>query len=125
MKTIEYKTEFGKIELPDGFEQKLSGKKLEEQMDFYRISVVTTIEKYSYGDLDSKNVREKTVKLEECDDFRGLVVKDEIIVGVILKTILGEDRVCLPGHKTTTYWTSDDDGVGSTYRDDTCCLICV
>ena len=125
MKTIEYKTEFGEIQFPDGFEQKLSGKKLEEQMDFYRISVVSTIEKYSYGERDSKKEREKTVKLEECDDFRGLVVKGGIIVGVILKSMFGEDRTCLPGQKMTTYWSSDDDGVGSTSRDDTCCLICV
>ena len=54
-----------------------------------------------------------------------LVVKDGIIVGIILKSLFGEDKVCLPGQKMTTYWSSDDDGVGSTDRDDTCCLICV
>lgn len=125
MKTIEYKTEFGQIIFPDGFEQKLSGRNLEEQMDCYRITIETTISEYSYGKLDSKDVMEETVKFEECDDFRGLVVKDGIIVGIILKSLFGEDKVCLPGQKMTTYWSSDDDGVGSTDRDDTCCLICV
>ena len=125
MKTIEYTTEFGQIIFPDGFEQKLSGRNLEEQMDCYRITIETTISKYSYGELDSKDVMEETVKFEECDDFRGLVVKDGIIVGIILKSLFGEDKVCLPGQKMTTYWSSDDDGVGSTDRDDTCCLICV
>ena len=125
MKTIEYKTEFGQIIFPDGFEQKLSGRNLEEQMDCYRITIDTTISEYSYGKLDSKDVMEETVKFEECDDFRGLVVKDGIIVGIILKSLFGEDKVCLPGQKMTTYWSSDDDGVGSTDRDDTCCLICV
>lgn len=125
MKTIEYKTEFGQIIFPDGFEQKLSGRNLEEQMDCYRITIETTISEYSYGKLDSKDVMEETVKFEECDDFRGLVVKDGIIVGIILKSLFGEDKVCLPGQKMTTYWSSDDGGVGSTDRDDTCCLICV
>ena len=125
MKTIEYTTEFGQIIFPDGFEQKLSGRNLEEQMDCYRITIETTISEYSYGKLDSKDVMEETVKFEECDDFRGLVVKDGIIVGIILKSLFGEDKVCLPGQKMTTYWSSDDDGVGSTDRDDTCCLICV
>ena len=125
MKTIEYTTEFGQIIFPDGFEQKLSGRNLEEQMDCYRITIETTICEYSYGELDSKDVMEETVKFEECDDFRGLVVKDGIIVGIILKSLFGEDKVCLPGQKMTTYWSSDDDGVGSTDRDDTCCLICV
>ena len=125
MKTIEYKTEFGQIIFPDGFEQKLSGRNLEEQMDCYRITIETTISEYSYGKLDSKDVMEETVKFEECDDFRGLVVKDGIIVGIILKSLFGEDKVCLPGQKMTTYWSSDDDGVGTTDRDDTCCLICV
>ncbi len=125
MKTIEYTTEFGQIIFPDGFEQKLSGRNLEEQMDCYRITIETTISEYSYGELDSKDVMEETVKFEECDDFRGLVVKDGIIVGIILKSLFGEDKVCLPGQKMTTYWSSDDDGVGSTDRDDTCCLICV
>ena len=125
MKTIEYKTEFGQIIFPDGFEQKLSGRNLEEQMDCYRITIETTISEYSYGKLDSKDVMEETVKFEECDDFRGLVVKDGIIVGIILKSLFGEDKVCLPGQKMTTYWSSDDDVVGSTDRDDTCCLICV
>ena len=94
-------------------------------MDCYRITIETTISEYSYGKLDSKDVMEETVKFEECDDFRGLVVKDGIIVGIILKSLFGEDKVCLPGQKMTTYWSSDDDGVGSTDRDDTCCLICV
>ena len=125
MKTIEYKTEFGQIIFPDGFEQKLSGRNLEEQMDCYRITIETTISEYSYGKLDSKDVMEETVKFEECDDFRGLVVKDGIIVGIILKSLFGEDKVCLPGQKMTTYWSSDDDGVGSPERADTCCLICV
>ena len=110
MKTIEYKTEFGQIIFPDGFEQKLSGRNLEEQMDCYRITIETTISEYSYGKLDSKDVMEETVKFEECDDFRGLVVKDGIIVGIILKSLFGEDKVCLPGQKMTTYWSSDDDG---------------
>lgn len=94
-------------------------------MDFYLISVVTTIKEYSYGTLDSKKVTKKTVQLEECDDFRGLVIKDGIIVGVLLNSIHGEARACLPGQEITTYWASDDDGTGSTDREDTCCLICV
>lgn len=35
MKTVEYKEEYGKIEFPEGFEEKLRGKSLEEQSEMY------------------------------------------------------------------------------------------
>ena len=69
MKTIEYKTEFGQIIFPDGFEQKLSGRNLEEQMDCYRITIETTISEYSYGKLDSKDVMEETVIVNDKINF--------------------------------------------------------
>lgn len=38
MKTIDYQEKFGKIKFPEGFMQKLVGKTLTEQMEYYRIT---------------------------------------------------------------------------------------
>ena len=100
------------------FSKLFGSKKTDEVLEDVQESHSHAYTKYSAPDTE-------TVKFEECDDFRGLVVKDGIIVGIILKSLFGEDKVCLPGQKMTTYWSSDGDGVGSTDRDDTCCLICV
>ena len=94
-------------------------------MDFYRIKVDITIEKYSYGELDSRRESEITYKLEDCDELKGLIVKDGILVGVMLSTSFGAINACLPGQYVNTYYASDDDGTGSSDRDDVCSLVCI
>ena len=124
MNEIEYREEFGEIRFPDGFEQKLKGKTIEEQMALYRVTVETTLEKYSYGELDSRSVRRKTCTLEECPGLKDLIVQDGILVGVMLTTSPDGARACLPGQTVTTYSASDGDGTGSSDREDTCRLDC-
>ena len=125
MEKMDYQEEFGIIDFEDGFEQKLSGHTVDEQMEHYRIKMVTTIEKYSYGELDSERSWEKIYKLEDCDDVKGLVMKEEIIVGVMLRNCWKKNKVCFPNQSVCVYFSSDDDGVGGSSRTDVAYLICV
>lgn len=125
MKTIAYEEKFGEIKFPAGFEEKLRGKSLEEQMDCYRITNSITLSSTSYGELDKQQIRGRTRSLEEDKDCTGLVVKDGLLVGVLIRPFWGEDRVCLPYKGVCTYYASDNDGSGTSEREDYSYLICV
>lgn len=94
-------------------------------MDMYRVTVETTIKKYSYGQLDSTRVYETTFRLDEYKGLKALIVNDSILVGVMVEGLLSTEKACLPGKCVTTYYASDDDGTGSTYATDECRLVCV
>jgi hypothetical protein len=125
MNMIEYQAEFGDIVFPDGFEQKLSGKTIEEQMAFYRIEEVCLLSSYSYGELDSRSQRKLTHELDKCHDVEELIIKNGLLVGVTIRDYANNTQICLPGQYVTTYIAIDDDGVGSESREDTCSLVCL
>lgn len=95
MKTIAYEEKFGEIKFPAGFEEKLRGKSLEEQMDCYRITNSITLSSTSYGELDKQQLRERTRSLEEDKDCTGLVVKDGLLVGVLIRPFWGGKTGCV------------------------------
>lgn len=127
MKTVAYEEKFGEINFPAGFEEKLRGKTLEEQMECYRITNSVALSRTSYGELDDQQIRERTHSLTEDRDCTGLVVKDGLLVGVLIRScwkFLG-DAVCLPYGRVCTYYASDNEGSGTNDREDYACLICV
>ena len=125
MKIFDYREDFGNVCFADGFVQIISGKPLEKQMEHFRIRIRSTIEKYSYGKLDSERSWEKEYGLDECDDVNGVIVKDGLIAGVMLKTQSGDNRACLPEQSVTIYYADEDDGPGGSSRNDVAKLLCV
>lgn len=125
MNTIDYEESFGEIHFPEGFAEKLRGKTLEEQMECYRITEITEISGYSYGEQGESRRREKIWSLAEYSGCRKLVVKDGLLVGVTLLAYDRRPRPCLPGQGVCTYFSCDDDGPGSTSRSDCVRLDCV
>ena len=125
MKTIAYEEKFGEIEFPEGFEEKLRGKSIEEQMKYYRISTSSTFSRTSYGEVDSQKVFENTKSLDEDKHCIGLVVKDGLLVGVLIKEWWGSECVCLPYHRICVYYASDNEGSGTNDCADYASLICV
>ena len=120
LKIVEYKPEYGTIDFPQGFADKLAGKTIEEQKAFFRVYEKTEFREREYGELISAWSAEQTYEIDKCSDCIGLVVKDGLLVGVLFKF-----KACLPGQTVCVYSGSDDDGPGSSSRDDYATLICV
>ncbi len=126
MKTIAYEENFGEINFPEGFEEKLKDKTIEEQMSCYRISSSTEFTRTSYGQVNNRRLMERTCPLEQSGDCVALVAKDNcLLVGVLLNTFLGEEKVCLPYEGVCTYCASDNEGTGTKDREDYAYLVCV
>lgn len=94
-------------------------------MECYRITNSITLSRTSYGELDEQRIRERTHSLAEDKDCIGLVVKDDLLVGGLIRPFWGEDQVCLPYKRVCTYYASDNDGSGTSEREDYAYLICV
>lgn len=126
MKIINYEEEFGKIKFPEGFEQKLIGKTMEEQMECYRITESVSFTETACGEITSEELREKTYKLEEYSKCVGLIVKGDMLVGVLIKGWPFDREIkCLPYEGVCTYYASDNEGSGTNDREDYAYLICV
>lgn len=125
MKTIPYEEKFGTIDFPEGFAEKLRSETLEEQMGYYRIASSAAFTRTSYGQVDSKRLMERTHALTEDEDCVGLVVKDGVLVGVLIRSHWGRETPCLPYQRVCTYYASDNEGSGTKDRVDYACLVCV
>lgn len=125
MNTEEYQAEFGEVNLPEGFEDKLRGKSLEEQMEFYRITKSIRISSTSYGKLDEESIAERCYKLNEYEKVKGLIARDGILVGVRMEGYWASNAAVLPYKCVCTYYASDNEGSGTNDREDYAYLICV
>lgn len=115
---IEYKDEFGAINLPDAFLNKLKGKSMQDQLSFYTVLETQSYGEYSYGEVDSERVKKFGVEPEDCYDVLGVVVKDDVIVGLWVRQWYQSQAALLVGKCICTYSVSEDDGTGRYERDD-------
>ncbi|MCR5782902.1 MAG: leucine-rich repeat domain-containing protein [Clostridia bacterium] len=125
MRIATYKEGYGKIDFPQGFEQKLAGKTLEKQMKCYRITESVDYAAMSYGEIDSEDLRKHSYNLEDYKGFRGIVVRDRQVVGVLIANAKGKPLACLAGQKVSLYYAMDTDATGTKERENCAYLICV
>ena len=128
MNVVDYEAWMGNVTLPEGFEEQLAGKTPEEQMAHYRITESRTLASIAYGEVERERVYKASYALDDFDRFRGLVVKDGIVVGVLIKAWSSEKNEsvpCLPYGRVCTYYASDNEGSGYNDRIDYAYLICV
>lgn len=122
--TVEYKPEYGVVNFPDGFEKKLEGKSLEQQMEHYAISESRVMLKTAYGEITNEDVRKYCTRLSECKDVLKLIVRDRQLVGVVYKGYYGTGHL-LPYNSICTYYACDNEGSGNNEREDYAYLLCV
>ena len=122
LEVVEYEESFGEIHFPEGFEERLRGKSLEEQANCYR---TTDCSEYSVSDYATRTSNGSYTRLEYCPDIRALIVKDGILVGVMMVNDYGRRESCLPGERVCTYYADDNNGAGSKTRIDYTWLVCV
>ncbi len=125
MKVEKYQSGSGEVNFPKGFEEKLKGKSIEEQMDFYRITESRQLARTSYGQVDKETVTKRCYKLTEYENVKGLVVRDGILVGVRMNGWWNGEKVVLPYQCVLTYYASDNEGSGTNDREDYAYLVCI
>ena len=113
------------IEYPAGFEARLMGKSVEEQMKLFAVVENTEVSRSSYGEVDSAQTYRRAMRLTDLYEFRGLIVEDGIIEGIIVQGAWGREIPMGPYDTVCTYYASDDNGSGSKDREDTVTLICL
>lgn len=115
---VQYAPKMGEIKLPEGFDEKLKGKTLEEQIELFGVKTKTVMTTYSYGECDSSRTSEKESDFWGCSDVAGIIVKDDLIVGAVFDCFMDSVVYAFEEKYYCTYYVSDDDGVGSTNRED-------
>ena len=113
------------IAYPEGFKERLMGKTIEQQMKLF--AVVKNRENYrtSYGEVDNTQVYRRAKRLEDLYEFRGLIVEDGIIEGILVQGAWGREIPMGPYDTVCTYYASDNNGSGCKDREDTVTLICL
>lgn len=100
---IEYQESFGEVKFPEGFSEKLQGKSIEEQMEFFRIS-----DSKCYSVFHGReDFCQYTSRLEQSNYIQGLVVRNGVLVGA---KISGD--ICLPEDGTCVYYAREENGAG-------------
>ena len=122
MRIIPYEEQFGAYTFPDGFEETLKGLSIEEQMDRYRLSMSRTDGMTGW--------RERTsgmwyVQLDRVSDVRALIVKDDLLVGIMLVDHNGREVPCFAEERVCTYYDEENNGAGYKTRADYVYLFCV
>lgn len=122
METIEHKEEFGKSVLPEGFEEILKDLPLEEQMNHFRTSSYRRLSNIGYS---LRTLESGYNELKDDPDVQGIIVKNNMIVGIMIKDAWGRIVPCLPEERVCTYYASDNNGAGYKERIDYTWLLCV
>lgn len=110
----------------DGFPECLKGLPLEEQLDRYAVREDSEHSRSSYGEEDkSRAVSGTCIPLKEYERFKGVIVKDGMIVGAVISNYYGNSCIVHPGRPQCIYWSVDSDGTGSSSSDTYVYMCCV
>lgn len=102
----------------DGFPDCLRGLPLEEQIDHYVVREDSEYSRSSYGEVDRSHFSSgRFVPLKDYKRFRGVIVKDGIVVGAIVSDYYRNWKYLYPGRPQCLYWDVDTDGTGSSSSD--------
>lgn len=114
---VEYTEDLGKITASEEFLNSLKGKTLLEQTDEYFVEEMTDMDYCSYGSSDKTTANQRKTSIWDSSDVVGVIVKDGIIVGLMVKCFSNEVPL-FHGKTIQTYFACDEDGTGSTCRED-------
>lgn len=120
-----YRDVFGEIKLPEGLQEKLSGLPLEEQIGHFRITESACLARDFYGEGESERVFERSYSLQNYEHVKGLVIRGDILVGIVMQGYFSGLKVLLPSEGTCVYYASDNNGGGYKEREDYAYLICM
>lgn len=98
----------------DGFPDCLKGLPIEEQLDHYAVQESSEYSRSSYGEIDKSELSSGSLKpLKDYERFRGIIVKDSVIIGAIVSDYHDKLNYLYPGRPACLYLDVDSDGTGS------------
>lgn len=118
----QYMPEDGEYIPKEEISETLSGKTIEEQMNFYYVTESARFYSTAYGDITDDDLRENAVKLCEYKGVKKLLLKGDILIGAVVDAFWG-DGVLLPDKSVCTYYACDNEGSGTKEREDYAYLI--
>lgn len=99
---------------PDGFLDCLKGLSIDEQLEHYAISDSSEYSRSSYGEIDKSKSSSSSLKpLKDYKYFRGVILKDHVIIGAIISDYRDNLKYLYPGRPACLYLSVDNDGTGS------------
>lgn len=102
----------------DGFPDCLRGLPMEEQMDHYAVKENSEHSRSSYGEVDKTQLSSGGfIPLKAYERFKGVILKDGVVVGAIVSDYYGNSKYLYPGRSQCLYWSIDSDGTGSSSSD--------
>lgn len=110
-----------KAKMNNEFLESLKEKTLEEQMECFRIVEHTSFSKTAYGEITKSNMHEFGYALKDYKGLNALIVEDGVIIGVCIDAFACYDplgRPAFPYQSICTYYASDNNGSGSSDREE-------
>ena len=118
LKVVEYDKSMGEHGMRGEIIERLKGKSLEDQIEYFGVIEETSISKYSYGDLDGSRAFELSKSLWESSDIHGIIVDNGVIVGLLSVIWDNSEGPLFYGKTNCTYSVIDEDGTGRDERED-------
>ena len=98
----------------DGFPDCLKGLSIEDQLDRYAVQETSQYSRSSYGEIDKSELSSGCLKpLKDYKYFRGVIVKDNVVIGAIVSDYHEHLKYLYPGRPACFYSDVDNDGTGS------------
>ena len=115
MKNVNYESRFGEYKMPSELYEQLKGLSIEEQLNYFRMSKSSI---YTNTFWSSRTQTGNAHSVLDDENFRGVIVDKDIVVGVLIKDWCNYESSCLIDNCVCTYSSSDNNGAGYKERDD-------
>lgn len=122
MRIAPHEESFGTVTFPEGFAQRLEGLTILQQMDCYR---TTTCSRLHNTDWKKRTMDHGYARLENTPEIKALIVRDEVLVGVMILDDNGREQPCLPEGWVCTCYSEDNNGAGYKSYSSFTHLVCV
>ncbi len=109
-------------EVDEKIREALQGKTVEEQMEYYYVTKSYRLYSTAYGEITKERLAERAVKLSEYEGVTELLLKENILIGAVVKGHWGNGDLLL-NRCVCTYYASDNEGSGTKEREDYAYLI--
>lgn len=114
------------ITWPDGFPDCLKGLPIEEQLDRYAVWESSEYSCSSYGEIDKSELSSSClIPLKDYKRFRGVIVKDNMVIGAIVSDYRERLQYLYPSRPACLYLDVDTDGTGSSSSSVFACMHCL
>ncbi len=120
-----YEGEYADCNVIDEMLKFLSGKTIEQQMEYYYVTESRSFYNTAYGKITKENLRKFADKLCDYEGVRTLLVKERILVGAKIDAMWGGEGKLFRKKPVCTYYASDNEGSGTKEREDNAHLMFV